>query len=160
NIQVGQYSAEYGGGGGAVIDVVTRGGSNDFHGTLFEFIRNDVLDARNFFLPDVAPFKRNQFGVSAGGPIVRDKTFFFGNYEGLRVRRGLAFVQVVPTALERTGNLSSLGKQLRDPISGGVFPGAVIPDNRIDPISRNILAYWPLPNNPSDPTRNFIVAPS
>ena len=160
NIQVGQYSAEYGGGGGAVIDVVTRSGSNNFHGTAFEFIRNDVLDARNFFLPEVAPFKRNQFGASAGGAIVRDKTFFFGNYEGLRFRRGLAFVQVVPTALEKTGDLSSLGKQLRDPILGGVFPGGVIPDSRIDPISRNILAYWPLPNNPSDPTRNFIVSPS
>ncbi len=99
-IQIGQYSAEFGSGGGAVINVVTKSGTNGFHGTLWEFIRNDKLDARNFFLSPTtrkAALRRNQFGVAAGGPIKKDRTFIFGNYDGTRERRGVFRGARVPT---------------------------------------------------------------
>ena len=99
-IQIGQYSAEFGTGGGAVINVATKSGTNQFHGTGFEFVRNQIFDARNFFsrnqinpntgldIPDTArsPLRRNQFGGSAGGPVIKNKVFFFGNYDGTRYR--------------------------------------------------------------------------
>ncbi|PYV08354.1 MAG: hypothetical protein DMG07_26080 [Acidobacteria bacterium] len=141
------------------MNILTRSGSNLFHGNAFEFIRNDALDARNFFALQNPPFKRNQFGGSLGGPIVRDRTFFFANYEGTRIRQGITLTGVVPTAPQRTGNLSGFGKTLRDPINGGSFANGVIPDTRIDPISRRLLDYWPLPNNPGG-LQNWIVSPS
>lgn len=96
------YSAEYGVAGGAIINAVTKSGTNEFHGTAFEFHRNSVLDARNFFDPgDVPPFKRNQFGGTIGGPIVKNKTFFFGSYEGLRERLGVSRRFAVPTPAAR-----------------------------------------------------------
>lgn len=100
------YSAEYGGAGGGIINVVSKSGTNQVHGTAFEFIRNSALDARNFFdLRDVPPFKRNQFGGSVGGPIVKDKTFIFGAYEGLRQRLAQTRRFTVPTAAARQGIL-------------------------------------------------------
>jgi hypothetical protein len=99
-------SAEFGHRGGGHITVATSSGTNAFHGTLFEFHRNSVFDARNFFdQGDVPPFKRNQFGVAAGGPILRDKTFIFGNYEGFRQRLGVSSVAIVPDAQARNGLL-------------------------------------------------------
>jgi hypothetical protein len=107
------YSAEYGRNSGAIVNIATRSGTNEFHGDAFEFIRNDVFDSRNFFdrcpstVPDCKgggkpPFKRNQFGASLGGPIFKDKTFFFFSYEGLRQRQGLTFpTATVPTAAQR-----------------------------------------------------------
>ncbi|PYV08819.1 MAG: TonB-dependent receptor, partial [Acidobacteria bacterium] len=153
-IQVGQYSAEFGAGGGAVINVVTKSGTNEFQGAAWEFLRNDVLDARNFFLTPTtpkAPLRRNQFGVAAGGPILRDRTFFFGNYDGTRIRRGLFRSAVVPTAEQRAGDLSSLGKTLTDPRTGQPFPGGVIPSSRVDRISAGLVQFYPLANNPSNP---------
>jgi hypothetical protein len=99
------FSAEYGESSGAVVNIATRSGANDFHGELFEFFRNDALDARNFFeltSQDPAPFKRNQFGGNAGGPIVRDKLFFFASYEGLRQRQGLILNSLVFNDAQRT----------------------------------------------------------
>jgi carboxypeptidase family protein len=96
------YSAEYGRNSGAIVNIATRSGTNQYHGEVFEFIRNDALDARNFF--DGAnnpPFKRNQFGAALGGPIIKDKTFFFFSYEGLRQRQGLTLNSNVPTDAER-----------------------------------------------------------
>jgi hypothetical protein len=96
------YSAEYGRNSGAIVNIATRSGTNQFHGEVFEFIRNEALDARNFFDgADKPPFKRNQFGAALGGPILKDKTFFFFSYEGLRQRQGLTLNSNVPTAAER-----------------------------------------------------------
>lgn len=115
------FSAEYGRHTGAVINAATKMGSNQLHGSVFEFLRNDNLDARNFFDPGKKPeFKRNQFGASLGGPIIRDKTFFFGNYEGLRERLGRTLIWTVPTA------------QLRA--------------SQVDPAIRPFLESYPLPN--------------
>ena len=151
-IQVGQYDAEYGGGGGAVVNIVTKSGTNQFHGTAWEFLRNNVLDARNFFLrpnQDIAPLRRNQFGVAAGGPLVRNRTFVFGNFELSRIRKGEFQSGNVPLPEQRSGNLSGFSKTINDPLTGRPFPGNIIPSNRINPISRGITDYWPQATNAS-----------
>jgi hypothetical protein len=163
-LQSANYSAEFGQGGGAVLNIITKSGTNEFHGNVWEFIRNEKLDARNFFAVDRPPLKRNQFGGTLGGPIIRNKTFFFGAYEGLRERRGVTLVRRVPTAAELNGDFSnSLGAAPRDPLTGATlatrmpFPGGIIPPERIDPISKAIAQNFPAPNNPEDPLRNNIV---
>ena len=110
---------EYGGTGGATTTVVTRAGSNQLHGSLYEFIRNDDLDTRNFFSSDVEPLKQNQFGGTAGGPIKRDKLFFFAYYEGFRNRQGITTSAVVPSAQQRTGDFSGIGQPLLNFATGG-----------------------------------------
>lgn len=103
------YSAEYAVGGGAIVNAVTKSGTNQFHGTAFEFLRNSALDARNFFdTGDVPPFKRNQFGGSIGGPIKKNKTFFFGSYEGMRQDLGVSRRFAVPTAAKRAQAVPSV----------------------------------------------------
>ena len=92
------YPAEYGTGTGGQVSVVTKSGSNDFHGSVFEYLRNDALDARNFFDSTKAPLRMNQFGGSIGGPIIKNKAFFFGSYEGYRLRNNVNFIEAVPNA--------------------------------------------------------------
>ena len=125
------YPAEYGRTSGGVINAVTKSGTNAFHGSLYEFLRNSSLDARNFFDgAQIPPFKRNQFGGSAGGPIQRDRTFIFGDYEGLRQSLGVTTVDTVPSAQARRGQLST---------------GVVQVDPAIAPY---LAAFFPLPNGP------------
>src|SRR5262249_19460494 len=101
NVDNSTYSAEYGRNSGAIVNIATRSGTNQFHGETFEFLRNNALDARNFFDAKKPPFKRNQFGAALGGPIYKDKTFFFFSYEGLRQRQGLTLNSNVLTDAER-----------------------------------------------------------
>jgi hypothetical protein len=152
NIEKTSYAPEFGGKSGAVINVVTRSGTNDLHGSLFEFVRNDVFDARNFFdsaTAPIPPFRQNQFGGAAGGPARRNKTFFFLSYEGQRVRKSLTQTFSVPTRAMRAGDLSGL-PFVFDPNSGSSarfpFPGNRIP--RIDPVAAAMLVRIPLPNRP------------
>ena len=157
SIQVGQYSAEFGSGGGAVINVVTKSGTNQFHGTLWEFLRNDKLDARNFFLTPtqkIATLRRNQFGAAAGGPLIRNKMFLFGNYDGSRVRQGLFRSAMVPTTDQLTGNFANFSKVIRDPQTRLPFPNNIIPRQRLDPISQALAKFYGAPNNPN-PIQNF-----
>ncbi|MGI8783663.1 MAG: TonB-dependent receptor domain-containing protein [Acidobacteriota bacterium] len=182
-VQTSNYSAEFGLSGGGIINLIYKSGANELHGSLYEFLRNSVFDANNFFanrsgVPR-ASFKRNQFGGSVGGPVVlpkklfgpfgydgHNKTFFFASYEGLRERVGANLLATVPTAAMRGGDFSQLrnaaGQQIMifDPTttmpsgSGFVrqqFPGNVIPADRLDPVARNILRHYPLPNRPGDP---------
>ncbi len=161
-IQIGQYSAEFGAGGGAVINVVTKSGTNEFHGVAWEFLRNDNFDARNFFLPStekIAPLAQNQYGVAAGGPIRKDRMFLFGNWEQTKIRRGVFRTGSAPTAAERRGDLSAFGKVIFDPRTGNPFPGNIIPATRIDPISARLAEFYPLPNN-ANPLANFVSSPS
>ncbi|MBV8894962.1 MAG: TonB-dependent receptor [Acidobacteriaceae bacterium] len=141
---------EYGGTGGATTAVVTRSGSNELHGSLYEFLRNDRLDTRNFFSTDVQPLKQNQFGATAGGPIQHDRLFFFGYYEGFRNRQGITTSAVVPSMPERSGDFSALGKPLLNFAAGGThFAGNKLPF--INPIAANVLNLYPLPNaGPND----------
>ncbi|MGH9628002.1 MAG: carboxypeptidase regulatory-like domain-containing protein, partial [Bryobacteraceae bacterium] len=159
-VQTGNYSAEYGMLSGAQVNLVLRSGTNAFHGTLFEFLRNDRLDARDFFLPRTqrkAPFKQNQYGATLGGPILHDKTFFFLSYEGFRKRRSNVGNAVVLTQAQRRGDFSALSGPLRDPQNPGqTFPGNVIPQSRLSPQAQRLLEYLPLPNAPG--TLNYAGA--
>jgi hypothetical protein len=108
-VQTNSYSAEFGRGNGAILNAVIKSGTNGFHGDLYEFIRNDKLDARNAFDEfGRQPYQQNQFGATLGGPIVKNRTFFFGDYEGLRVRQATPFLELIPTPAEVAGNFSSL----------------------------------------------------
>ncbi|MCI0456292.1 MAG: carboxypeptidase-like regulatory domain-containing protein [Gemmataceae bacterium] len=164
------YSAEYGSRSSSTILVVTKGGSNEFHGTAFEFFRNDQLDARNFFdrIPKPAKLRQNQFGASVGGPILKDQLFFFGNYEGTRTRQGLTGFATVPSDAMHSGDFSEgFNGPIFDPCPtfdiatrtcpGGFlapaarpqFAGNMIPANRIDPIGLALIDLYPSPNAPS-----------
>lgn len=134
-------------GAGASIRLTTRSGTNQFHGTLFEFLRNDKMDARNFFDVNVEPYKDNQFGATVGGPIRKDKLFFFGSFQGTNQRGGPSPRNMtVPTAFERAGNYSQAGKTIVDPTTGNPFPGDTIPQSRMDSIALAVLPFVPLPN--------------
>lgn len=143
-IQTSNFSAESGRNAGAVVTVVTKGGGNSFHGTLWEFHRNSAFNARNFFLPTKPSERQNQFGASAGGPIRRDKLFFFGAYEGIRDRRAATEVNAFPpTAAEKAGDFSHLNRQLVNPFTGDPFPNNRIPSSLFDPVALNLLKYIP-----------------
>ncbi len=150
SLQTSNYSAELGRGAGAAMNAVTRSGTNQIHGTLFEFLRNQDFDSRNFFANSVSPFKRNQFGGTVGGPIRRDKTFFFGSYQGTRVTSEPGTqTPIVPTAAQRTGDFSGL-KTIKDPLTGAAFPNNMIPASRLSQPALNFLnAFVPLPNAPN-----------
>lgn len=159
-VETGLYSAEFGRGGGAMVSVVTKSGTNALHGVLFEFLRNDALDARNYFAKSTdakPPLRRNQFGASVGGPIIKNRAFFFGNFDGTRLRSNGTGTSVVPTEAQRAGDLSSF-KAVIDPLTKTPFAGNLIPASRISPVARNLINYWPLPNA-SDPARNFVSFP-
>jgi hypothetical protein len=156
------YDASFGRNPGAQVNVILNSGSNDFHGSAFEFHRNAALDARNFFAPASEPkpkYIRNQFGGSLGGPISRNRTFFFADYEGTRSREGITRITNVPTALERAGNFSqSLFGVPTNPFTGQPFDNGIIPDFFIHPAGRAIAALFPLPNR-NEPFQNFVSSP-
>ena len=149
-VEQSSYAAEFGRNAGAVINATTRSGSNAFHGSFWEFLRNDNVDARNFFASaDAEPsLIRNQFGAAVGGPIVEDRTFFFAFYEGLREKRGDVRRATVPTLLMREGNFSEASSPIIDPATGDPFPGAIIPADRMNAITRDVILAYPLPNVP------------
>ncbi|HKD72673.1 MAG TPA: carboxypeptidase regulatory-like domain-containing protein [Candidatus Acidoferrum sp.] len=145
------FSAEYGRNAGAVFNVVTKAGTNQFHGTLWEFLRNQDLNARNFFAPSVKPqLIQNQFGAAGGGPFKREKLFFFASYEGLRIRPAALGTSAFPlTAAERSGDFSG-ATAVTDPQNNAPFPANQIPVSRFDPVAKNLISpnYMPLPNAP------------
>jgi hypothetical protein len=146
------FSAEYGRNAGAVFNVVTRSGSNDVHGSLWEFLRNQNLNARNFFAGPTKPqLIQNQFGGAGGGPIRKDKLFVFGSYEALRIRSSSLLTSAFPlTAAERAGDFSSVRTAIRNPQTGQPFPNNQISAAQIDTVARNLLSgnLIPLPNSP------------
>jgi outer membrane receptor protein involved in Fe transport len=132
-IQTSAYSAAYGRNAGAVINAITRSGTNEFHGSLFEFLRDEKLNSRSLFATDISPFKRDQFGGSFGGPIHRNQTFFFTAYQGWRERSAPGVITaIVPTAVQRAGDLSAFATPIIDPVTRAPFPGNVIPTNRLN----------------------------
>ena len=145
-------SAEFGESLGSNTNLVMKSGSNEFHGSVYEFFRNDVFDARNFFSRDVEPLKQNQFGATVGGPLRKDKTFFFGYYEGFRNRQGITRTTTVPSDLEREGDFtqsvdaSGQVPPLINFLFGQPVPGNRIPSQQINPVARNILNFYPRPN--------------
>jgi len=169
-VQTNNLGPEYGRFAGGVINLSTKSGSNSFHGSAYEFLRNKVFDANDFFSARaglaVPAFTQNQFGGNIGGPVIKNKLFFFSGYEGYRLRKGNTITTSVPTALERGGDFSQSGFPIYDPLtssgctSGGgtcrtQFAGNVIPVSRLDPTAVALLPYFPLPNQPGA-TNNFI----
>jgi hypothetical protein len=180
-VQTSSFGAEYTNTTGGVVNLVTKSGTNRFHGTLFEYLRNNDLDATNFFLNlsgiGKAEYRFNQFGGTLGGPVIKNKTFFFFSYEGLRLVQGVTYTNTLPTAAQRAGdftetrnaagqviaiydpfstvpNPSAPGSSIRTP-----FPGNAIPPARIDPVAHNLLKYLPQPNTTGAPitgNNNFV----
>jgi hypothetical protein len=181
NIQTNSFDAEYGHSGGAYVNVSTKSGTNQVRGTVYEFLRNDALNANSFFNNRQGirkpALRFNQFGAAVGGPLLKNRTFWFFNYEGQRSIRPSNSIFTVPTELQRRGDFSqtfnAAGQLIRiydpfstrpDPARPGSFirdqfPGNVIPANRLDPAAQNVLkAFVPLPNRSGDPgsaTNNF-----
>ena len=154
-VETANYSAEYGRASGGVISVAIKSGTNQFHGSAFEFLRNDALDASNFFANRnnlrKPPLRYNQFGGTIGGPVWRNHTFFFFSYQGTRIRRSDTAVVTVPTADQKRGIFGNVN--IFDPLNvvGGArvqFPNNTIPETRMDPVGRKIAALYPNPNQP------------
>jgi hypothetical protein len=166
-VLISSYSAEFGRAGGAQITVNTKSGTNQFHGAAWEFLRNDKLDARDFFNTKDSgpkpPFRRNQFGATIGGPVIHASTFFFLAFEGVRRTQQFASRQQVPTEALRRGDFSALTvtSPIRDPENPLTppFPGNIIPANRIHPIARRILdrGSFPLPTPGLAVPNNFLA---
>jgi hypothetical protein len=175
-VQTNNQGPEFGRTGGGIINFTTKSGTNSFHGSAYEFLRNKVLDANDFFLNaggvKVPPFTQNQFGGNIGGPVVRDKLFFFGAYEGYRLRKGAAFTSTVPTPAERTGDFSNFKDSngnlipiydalttcgvsgnpacAKDASGNPIytrqpFANNQIPAGRIDPTAAVLMGYFPTP---------------
>jgi Carboxypeptidase regulatory-like domain/TonB-dependent Receptor Plug Domain len=164
-VQAANYSAEFGGDSGAVINVASKRGANDFHGTVYEFLRNDGLDAKNFFSTTVDPLKRNQFGFVASWPVFlpklyngKDKLFWMFAYEGVRQRQAVTSTTLVPTLKERAGDFSDTPATIVDPFTKIPFLGNVIPADKIKPVGAALANLYPAPNN-SDPSRNYVGHP-
>ncbi|HSA93318.1 MAG TPA: carboxypeptidase regulatory-like domain-containing protein [Terriglobales bacterium] len=185
-IQTSLYSAEFGGGGGSIVNIITKGGTNEWHGVVYEFFRNDALDAQGTFALQKEKLRRNQFGFSLGGPIRKDKTFIFGNYEGFRKREGQTQRTTVPTLVERGGTVGiAPGTAMTAPQAGrlnarpgcagditgaggtapadgvlwsAAFPGGVIPVSCFDPSAAAILDE--LIPEPNTGTNQFTSSPA
>src|SRR5260370_5078345 len=169
--------AEYGRSSGGIVNVQTRSGSNEFHGSAFEYLRNSAMDARNFFQRKTATnprripnFVQNQFGATFGGPIRKNNWFIFGDYQGFRQSLGLSVTSTVPTALQKTGNFGSInifnplttradpartGQFIRDPFPNNVIPASMMPRQ-----ARLLTSLYPDPNVPGTATNNYYFSPS
>ena len=162
-VATANYDASYGRNGSGQINVLTRSGGNRLTGTVYEFFRNDALAAENHFAPAGEPapeYSRHQFGGSLGGPVARNRTFFFADYEGTRLREGITRVTTVPTAAERAGDFSSSAFGVPvDPRTRQPLPGGRVPPFFIHPIGAAIAALYPLPNR-SGTSGNFVSSPT
>ncbi len=168
--------AQFGRGGGGTVNLIYKSGTKDYHGNLYEFFRNSTLDAKNYFdraSDPIPPFKQNQFGGTLGGPVFpwvqEKKTFFFFSYEGIRVRQAQTLISTVPTAAFREGDFSASPQRIFDPLTQKQvapgqftreqFPGNRIPSDRINPVGRNLLNLYPLPNLGAGVANNFLYNP-
>jgi len=169
-VQTSNYSAEFGRNSGAVMIVSIKSGTNRFHGTAYNYLRNDRTDARDVFTyvdrtgdgrADPEVLKQNQFGATFGGPIRRDKTFFFGSFEGRRERHSLTDLGIVPTADERNGSFNPAQVSVRDPLTGQPFANNTIPRSRFDTTAAKLIELWPSPNFSGFGSReNFTSGPA
>ncbi|MBV8864607.1 MAG: TonB-dependent receptor, partial [Acidobacteriaceae bacterium] len=178
-VQTNSFGADIGR-GGAVVNLVLKSGTNQFHGNLFEFLRNSFFDAKNYFdsptLP-IPPYKQNQFGGTFGGPIIRNRAFFFVDYQGTRIRQSQTDISTVPGLGERNGDFSDLLTGVIDPVTGydtgqiynpltydantGLrqpFPGNIIPATNLDSAALNVVSLYPAPNLPGS-VNNFLYNP-
>ncbi len=147
-VYTGKYNAEFGFSGSAVINVVTKSGTNEFHGALFEFLRNNDADAKNFFAEQATPFQRNQFGGAVGGPAIKNKLFFFGDYQGTRFNTSSPGFTSAPTAKMYNGDFSELYDATQPPDAGGNTYGQIYdPFSRVFDSNGNVVSVTPFPGN-------------
>ncbi len=148
-LNINAYAPEYGRSNGGAVIVATKSGSNDFHGTVFEFFRNEALNARNYFAPPgpKPEFRRNQYGFTLGGPIQKNKTFFFVDYQGTNLRTGITRISTVPTLAQRSGKFSTAVYNPFVP-TRPPFANNTIPTSLFDPVAVQVLARYPVPNLP------------
>jgi Carboxypeptidase regulatory-like domain len=147
-VQTNNPTAEFGVFGGAAVNLTIRSGTNELHGSAFDYYRGDSLNARSYFALTKAPYKSNQFGGTLGGPLVRNKAFVFGDYQGLRLDQGRTVSLTVPTTLMRQGNFSEISDRIYDPITHEPFANNIIPSSQINPITSKVANIYPLPNLP------------
>jgi carboxypeptidase family protein len=170
-LQTSTYSAEFGRSLGGVVNLQIKSGTNVFHGSGFEFLRNDAFDANNYFNERAGrakpEFSQHQYGGTYGGPIVKDKTFVFFDYQGYKVNQGATYLSTVPSAKMRQGDFSELNRIIYDPITHLPFPGNVIPQSRWDPAAKNILDQMiPQPNtsgtlsSTGQTIQNYLINPT
>jgi hypothetical protein len=174
-VETNTYSPEYGHSGGAVLSVITKSGNNRLHGDAFEYLRNDAVDAKNFFIPPSQPkqdLKQNQYGATLGGPVIKNKTFFFGSWQGSRQVTGTTYVSTLPSPAMIAGNFSSLLPKtaITDPnavtvnangtFNRPVFPGNIIPPSRFSQPAAQVSALIPAPDVPgAGAANNYISTP-
>jgi outer membrane receptor protein involved in Fe transport len=153
------YDAEFGRTPGANINLITRSGTNSYHGDTYLFLRNSVFDAKNYFDPvgPIPVFRRGQYGGDIGGKIVRDKLFFYGAFEGLTLAQGESAKSIVPTVQETSGNFNDISTVIKDPTNGQPFSGNIIPANRLNATGLAVAALYPAPNNG---TNGLLVSPT
>jgi Carboxypeptidase regulatory-like domain/TonB-dependent Receptor Plug Domain/TonB dependent receptor len=161
-VETDNYSAEFGRSPGAVINATLKSGTNQFHGELWEFLRNTDLNSVGFFRPVAGsnlPFNQNQFGAAFGGPIVKDKMFFFADYEGFRRVYHQVLFATVPTAAELGGDFSAYNVSLKNPLTGQAIAGNKIPVSQITPFASTVFAALPTPNV-SGNSNNYLSNPA
>lgn len=170
------YPVRYGIGAGPTVLLTSKSGSNQFHGALFEFLRNTDLNSFGYFAPTRPKFNQNQFGGSVGGPVLRTKLFFFFDYQGTRLVEGMPSAAQVPSALQRQGNFTESfpgapeapiydpATTQIDPVTGAgsrtAFAGNILPTGRLDPIALKMLSFFPLPNVPGTLAANYVSVPN
>ncbi len=155
------YKAEFGRSSGGQVNAVTRSGTRRLSGSAYHYLRNDSLDARNFFDPPgqpIPPYRRGQFGGTLGGPLPAGPAFFFVGFEGTRIREAVTRTAIVPDATERGGDLSGADAPPIDPFSGAPFPQGRVPASRLDPAGAALASAWPAPNRPDD-VQNLVATP-
>ncbi len=158
-VEVNSYPAEYGHSTGGVFSITSKSGTNKFHGVVYEDFRNNVLDARSYFAPSVAPRKYNVFGTEVDGPIRKGKAFFMFSYEGTRRVDGQTRVYNFPSQQELRGDFSDQAAAIIDPVTHLPFPGKIIPPSRMDPVGAKIASLYPAPNVPgAGPATNNYIA--
>lgn len=169
NVVTNSYDAEQGFASGAVVSVETKSGTNQYHGSAFEYNTNSALRAHNFFDSAGSVIPKNiinQYGATLGGPILHNRLFFFGSYEGMRQRQSYSRYATIPIDANRAGDFSANGTLIYDPTTGSangtgrqLFPNSIIPLSRIDPISTQLLKLVPEPNLPGTANNDFLSAP-
>lgn len=154
------YGAEYGFASGGIISLISRSGGASYRGNAFGFLRNDAMDAKNYFATSKPKLDRKQGGATIGGPLWGSKTFFFGSYERTALTAGQTFTSAVPTDAQRAGSFGAT--TIRDPLTGQPFANNVIPADRVNPVARGMmdLGLFPAANNPTDLARNYLSNPS
>jgi hypothetical protein len=174
-VQTNSMSAEFGRSGGAVMNVTIKSGTNDLHGSAYEFLRNSAVDAKNFFDPHdgkIPPYKLNQFGGAVGGPILKNRTFFFADYQGTRIRQGQTFLSAVAPPAWKNGDFGGFypifdpqtTQIVGDTVTRQPFANNKIPTNRFDPVSVNLMKWMPDPTvpglvSPAGVSQNYLINP-